>query len=64
MDLSPPPKKRPKAHANVYLDAEAVKRLEDMKKVNAEWAIERVRRALEKEIEAMWRLFQAMGRGK
>lgn len=63
MDLPKPEKKKPKAHANVYIDAEANERLETMKAVNDEWVIERIRRAVEKEIEAMWRIFKSMGGG-
>lgn len=58
----PKPARRPaRAHVNAYIDAEKSAQLEQIKQVNAEWVIERIRRAIEAEIESMWRIFQSMG---
>jgi hypothetical protein len=59
-----PTSRKPRAHMNVYIDADARARLETLKVINEEWTIERIRKAVEAEIETMWRIHEAMGNGK
>lgn len=54
--FNPPPKARRKRHLNVNISAESAERLEVLKGINNEKAIEEVRRAVEAEIDRRWRL--------
>lgn len=60
---SPPPKRKPKRHTNLYIGDEAAGQLEKLKTINPERIIEKIRQAVEAEIAKEFRLVQKISGG-